>query len=100
MNIESDYFNVIRRRFYIVSEMHCKVLDVKGADPVTGVDAIMWPKKSGYHPNQLWYFDSEGVIRSALNDMALDSGGKTKLIINFGISVIENQLSIIEVLLV
>lgn len=63
-----------RRRFYIVSEMHCKVLDVKGADPVSGVDAIMWPKKSGYHPNQLWYFDSEGVIRSALNDMALDSG--------------------------
>lgn len=63
-----------RRRFHIVSEMHCKVLDIRGGNPCSGTEVIIWPKKSGYHANQLWYFDSEGVIRSALNDMALDSG--------------------------
>jgi len=59
-----------------VSEMNCKVLDIRGDNPCSGAEVIMYPKKPGSHKNQLWYFDSQGIIRSTLNDMALDSGGK------------------------
>jgi hypothetical protein len=69
-------YSMPRRQFRIVSEMNCKVLDIRGGNPCSGTDVIMYPKKAGHHKNQLWYFDSQGIIRSALNDMALDSGGK------------------------
>jgi len=62
-----------RRLFYIVSEMNCKVLDIQGDNPTSGAKVIMWPKKNGRPMNQLWYFDSQGVIRSALNDFALEA---------------------------
>lgn len=63
-----------RRRFYIVSEMNCKVMDIAGDNPCSGAKVIVWPRKAGFCANQLWYFDSQGTIRSALNDMALDVG--------------------------
>ena len=65
------------RKFYIISEMNCKVLDINGANPVSGTKAIMWPRKPGPPAsNQLWYFDSQGVIRSALNDFIMEAPGQ------------------------
>lgn len=64
-----------RRKFYIVSDLNRKVLDINGADTRLGSNVIMWPRKPyGQNHNQLWYFDAQGFIRSALNDMALDTG--------------------------
>jgi hypothetical protein len=62
-----------RQRFYIVSEMNCKVLDIRGDSPVSGAQVVMWPKKPGHCANQLWYFDEQGIIRSALNNFALEA---------------------------
>lgn len=62
----------VRRHFYIVSDMHGKVLDIEGGSSSPGARVIVWPKKaSGDRQNQLWYFDENGLIRSALNDFAL-----------------------------
>jgi len=52
--------------------MHNKVLDISGGSATAGAKVIIWPKKhGGQHRNQLWYFDANGFIRSALNDFAL-----------------------------
>jgi len=62
---------VCRRFFYIVSDMHNKVLDISGGSSKPGAKVIVWPKKpGGNNRNQLWYFDGNGIIRSALNDFA------------------------------
>jgi len=69
-----------QRKFYIVSEMNCKVLDIRGGNPVSGTSVIMWPKKGSPESNQLWYFDGQGIIRSALNDFAMEAAvGGTKV---------------------
>lgn len=67
-----------RRDFFIVSEMHNKVLDISGVNPCAGAGVIVWPKKSPVAKNQLWYFDPQGVIHSALNDMVLETQGGTQ----------------------
>jgi len=70
-------------KFYIISEMTCKVLDIFDENPIPGVKVMMWPKKSNLAFNQLWYFDEQGVIRSALNDFAMEpeaSGGMIKMV--------------------
>jgi hypothetical protein len=64
-----------RREFWIVSEMHGKVIDIQGANAGEGSHIIVYGKNSHPSKNQLWYFDQQGVIRSALNDMALSSKG-------------------------
>jgi hypothetical protein len=64
---------VTRRNFFIVSEMHSKVLDVKGASTSPGTKAIMYTRNSPPSKNQLWYTDPQGFVRSALNDFALDA---------------------------
>jgi len=52
--------------------MHNKALDIRGGSSSPGAQVIMWPKKHGGNcMNQLWYFDEQGIIRSALNDFAL-----------------------------
>lgn len=62
----------VRRNFFIVSDMHSKVLDIEGGSSTPGARVIVWPRKtSGECRNQLWYFDENGIIRSALNDFAL-----------------------------
>jgi hypothetical protein len=53
--------------------MNGKVLDIRGDDTNAGASVIMWPRKGGKCPNQLWYFDEQGIIRSALNHFALES---------------------------
>lgn len=64
-----------RRMFYIVSEYYSRVvLDVRRERATAGTDVIIWPKKSrSQSKNQLWYFDTHGVIRSALNDLVIEA---------------------------
>lgn len=62
-----------RREFRVVSEMHGKVLDVKGNSTSAGADLIVWSKGAATAKNQLWYLDGQGYIRSALTDFALDA---------------------------
>jgi len=62
----------------IISELNGKVLDIKHAANNAGADVIMFRAKSGggQKDNQLWYTDDSGVIRSILNDFALEAKGK------------------------
>jgi hypothetical protein len=53
--------------------MNSLVLDVKGANASPGADVIMWNRKQQPSKNQLWYLDHQGIIRSALNDFALEA---------------------------
>lgn len=70
--VQPPVLPAVRRHFYIVSDMHRKVLDIEGGSSNPGARVIVWPKKtSGDRQNQLWYFDENGIIRSALNDFAL-----------------------------
>jgi len=59
--------------FYIVSELNSKVLDIRGGSSSPGTQVIMWPRKHDRSPNQLWYNDEQGCIRSSLNDYALEA---------------------------
>jgi len=66
-----------KRPFMIVSELNGKVLDIKGAENRSGADVIMYkPKGTRQAQNQLWYIDDIGVIRSFMNDFALEAKGK------------------------
>jgi len=64
------------RRFYIVSEMNGKVVDIKGASANAGTPVCMYHKNSTPSDNQLWYMDGSGHIKSALNNMAFTNGAK------------------------
>ena len=60
------------RCFYIVSDMNGKVLDIHSGSSKPGAKVIVWPKKLGCdNINQLWYFDGNGIILSAMNHYAL-----------------------------
>jgi len=66
-----------KRPFKIVSELNGKVLDIKRGDTNPGADVIMYQEKHGRDAkNQLWYTDDKGIIRSILNDFALEGKGK------------------------
>ena len=74
-------FHLLYRKaqyFQIVSEMHGKVLDVNGSNKAAGTPVVVWNKPSGDQKvdNQLWYEDQTGVIRSKLNNFALDASGE------------------------
>ena len=62
-------------KFYIVSDMNGKVLDIEGGGSRVGGNVIMYQKNSPPSANQLWYFTDDGTIRSALNDFALEFQG-------------------------
>jgi hypothetical protein len=68
------------RRFQIVSELAGKVLDVEAAKTTAGAKILMWDKKTPATPNQLWYLDQQGFIRSALNDMVFSNGGNAQVL--------------------
>jgi len=59
-----------RREFFIVSEMNGRVLDVAGSKKDAGAKVVVYDKHTPNAPNQLWYTDQYGYIRSALNDMS------------------------------
>jgi len=61
------------RPFYIVSELNGKVLDVAKGDTAEGAKVITWDKHEPATPNQLWYTDQQGYIRSTLNHMTFSS---------------------------
>jgi len=66
-----------KRPFKIVSQMNGKVLDIKKGSTSPGADVIMYKPKHGLEAkNQLWYLDDNGIIRSILNDFALEGKGK------------------------
>jgi len=60
----------------IVSELHGKVMDIKGGSNSAGAEVIVWPRKHDKSPNQLWYTDEMGCVRSMLNDFAPECRGK------------------------
>jgi len=60
----------------IVSEMHGKVLDINGGNAASGAEVIVWPRKHDRSPNQLWYVDEQGCLRSMLNDFAPEVKGR------------------------
>jgi len=59
----------IKRPFFIVSAMDGKVVDIKGAHAKAGTELCAYNKNNPPAPNQLWYEDEQGFIRSMLNDM-------------------------------
>jgi len=61
-----------KRPFLIVSDMHGKVLDIHGGSAHPGAHLCAWPRKPGHSPNQQWYMDQSGYIRSMLNDFTLE----------------------------
>lgn len=74
-----------RREFFIVSEMHGKVLDISGAKTEPGVQLIMWDKHNPPAKNQLWYLDHQGCIRSALNDLGFGNEEKCQKLKTCGV---------------
>jgi hypothetical protein len=63
------------RHFFLVSELHGKVLDIEGGRRVPGADVIVWPRKINCR-NQLWYIDAKHhILRSSLNDFVPESRG-------------------------
>lgn len=65
----SAYAQAGKRDFFIVSELCDKVLDVAGEKAEPGTKVVTWDKHTPVKKNQLWYCDSNGYIRSCLNDM-------------------------------
>jgi len=63
-------------QFYIISELHGMALDIKGGNRNAGGEVIVWGCKRDRSPNQLWYLDPTGNLRSALNQFAPQSNGK------------------------
>ena len=82
------FYNFRRRAkpFYLQSMMHSKVLDVRGDNRSPGAEVIVYDAWHVPRDNQLWYEDQRGIIRSQLNDFALDCsaglGGKESAIEN------------------
>jgi hypothetical protein len=56
------------RQFHILSEFNGKVIDIEKAKADAGASLVMWDKHSPPAKNQLWYLDTQGCIRSVLND--------------------------------
>merc|ERR1712076_34724 len=57
---------------YIKNAATGKALDVANNDSSPGADVIMWDFNGG--DNQTWWEDSNGAIRSRMNDFAIDMG--------------------------
>ena len=62
-----------RRCFHIIAEWNGEVLDISHDDPRPGAPVITWRRKMERCPNQLWFCDPTGVIRSAMNEFALEA---------------------------
>ncbi len=53
--------------------MSNRVLDVRKGSSAAGTDVITHSKSKKVSENQLWYMDENGIIRSKLNNMAIDT---------------------------
>jgi hypothetical protein len=56
--------------------MNGKVLDIKGDEVSAGAPLIVYDRKSTPCPNQLWYEDENGILRSKLNGYVIDTRGE------------------------
>jgi hypothetical protein len=65
--------------FFIKSRLNGKVLDIEGASTSPGAKVVMYQQKDrSSADNQLWFEDSNGNIRSKLNEkLVLDASGGT-----------------------
>lgn len=72
----SPYYQGQKREFYIVSEMHGKVLDICEENVNVGAYLIVYEKNHEKKPNQLWYLDNLGLLRSALSDLTVSNKAK------------------------
>jgi len=52
--------------------MNGKVLDVMGGNSAPGAQLCVWFRKMEYAPNQLWYLDDMGCLRSMLNEYSIE----------------------------
>src|SRR6218665_2299968 len=68
--------------FYITSLSCDKVLDVKGDKASAGSPVILFERKAEISPNQLWYEDEHGILRSKLNGYVMDSSGSLTYPVN------------------
>jgi len=64
------------RDFYIVSQLHNLVVDIRGAKSSTGTNIVMYKKNSPPSSNQLWYMDTQGYLYSAMNNLAFGASAK------------------------
>jgi len=62
-----------KRCFVIISDRNGEALDIRGNNANPGAEVLTWQRKMGRNPNQMWYCDQSGVIRSALNDFSLSA---------------------------
>jgi len=53
------------------------VLDIRGADRKAGAKVILYANKGDFADNQLWYEDERCVIRSKINNFAMDGSGNS-----------------------
>lgn len=51
-------------------------MDIRGSDAAPGGKVIAYDQLDVLSDNQLWYEDHRGIIRSKLNNYALDSSGQ------------------------
>ena len=56
--------------------MSNRVLDIGNDDKSPKAKVVMFQQKPYTAYNQLWYTDHQGIIRTKLNDFALDVGGE------------------------
>jgi hypothetical protein len=56
-----------------MSEHNGEVMDIRGAQRHPGAEVLTYRRHYERAPSQLWYCDQGGVIRSALNDFALEA---------------------------
>ena len=61
------------RKFYIVSELGGRVLDVKKASTKPKAEVNQYDRKPVDELNQLFYQDDDGIIRSCLNRYTFDT---------------------------
>lgn len=82
----SQYYQGNKKDFFIVSEMHGKVLDIAEEKIEAGGKIIMWDKHNPKRENQLWYLDGQGLIRSSFNDLTISNEGKGKPLVTAVVS--------------
>lgn len=66
--------------FYLKSELSGKVLDIEGQCPDPGTKLCVWDQKPEESAsNQLWSIDRQGILRSRMNDFAIDYSDSQEL---------------------
>lgn len=67
--------------FYIRSEMHGKVMDIKNRERDAGGKVVMMEKDEDAQDSQLWYEDKFGVVCNKVNECVLDSANECKIVL-------------------